>query len=163
MYPYFILPNDVIKLTKDGTLNHTKQMICTQNGLLDSSETFLKNLDALPAKTILEASEFYVRARNEGESCITFKIISGPIKREFNNIQAQDQISELRSQIEFLNKQKQSVTNSKYGNEILWEVKNREKRIRSLSVKNSKSVYVKLIKVSITDIESWSILPAKRT
>jgi hypothetical protein len=162
MNPLFLCPKDTIKLTESGLIDHTLSLLESKgNKDLDDSESFLKTLPSLPKGTVLEVSQLYIRSRAEGGNSVTFRIVDGPICSDFNKQLAQSQIDELQDQIRSLKVKRDQMgsESTKAKTEVIYDIKNREKRIKALSVKDSKNIYSKLIKISLTDIESWSIKP----
>jgi hypothetical protein len=162
MNPFFLCPEDTVKLTDLGLLDHTLSLINLKSDKnLDDSETFLKNLSALPKGTVLEVSQVYIKSRTSPGNSVTFKIVDGAIASDFKKKLASSQIEELNQQIRKLELQVQSMGPVTGGQktQLLYDIKSRQKRIQLLSAKDSKNIYAKLIKVSLTDVESWSIKP----
>lgn len=163
MNPFFLCPEDTIKLTESGLIDHTLSLMEVKTGKdLDDAEAFLKELKALPKGTVLEVSQLYIKSRANPGNYITFKIVDGAVSLDFNKQLGQIQIAELQQQIRHLQVKLTSfgTTVCKERTEVIYAIKTLEKRIKALSAKDSKNIYSKLIKISLTDVESWAIKPA---
>jgi hypothetical protein len=126
MNPFFVLPGDIVKLTKDGLVDHTLTLADIKTEL-DDSDHFLKSSQKLPKGTILEACQIYAQARDKGPSFITFKIIDGPAATNFNKQLADSQIGDLKIQIATLESKLSAFgdLSSKARTEVIYDKKNK--------------------------------------
>ena len=159
MTPAMIYQGDKMKLMEDAILVHTHKGIkLVKESEMEDPQKFLLGITAIPKGTILEASQVTIKGRGHVENAISFKVVDGTMHSSYNSFVLGTEKSDLEKSIVALQTKLSSLdSQSSLRAEIQFDIKNRQKRLDTLNKQKVKKGFTKLIKVSLTDIESWKV------
>ena len=159
MKPLFLCPGDQIKSLSDGSLKQTLEEISFMSDeALDEPQKFLTLIQKISKGSVLEVSQIYIKSRNLNSNYITFKIVDGVIASEYNKYIVQNEIITLKIRIkELKDKLKTIDEKDRYRQDLQYELRNRQKYLDKITKKDKKTGFTKLLKLSLSDIESWDV------
>ena len=159
MIPTMIYPGDTIKTMSDAILVNTHKLI---KGLkeeeVEDPQRFIAGIVSIPKGTVLEVSQITIKERGHSDNTVSFKVKDGTMHPSYNKFVLSKEKMELEASIAKLKTKLDTVSEvSPVRPEIVFDIKNRQKRLDSLTKQELKKGFTKLIKISMQDVESWKI------